>query len=177
MAVPEPAQQSFGDWLRQRRRALDLTQEELAQQVGCSAITLRKLESEARRPSKQIAERLAQVLNVPAGERADFLRFARGDPFAAPAGTPVPDPSQPEPTPAHNLPLQLTSFVGRHKEILAVTQLLETSRLVTLTGPGGSGKTRLGLQVAVGMTEEGSERSTRMTMAAVVTWDEDRRGG
>src|SRR6266568_1522409 len=77
--------QSFGGWLRQQRRALDLTQEELARQVGCSAITLRKLEAEERRPSKQIAERLADVLNVAPDDRADFLRFARGDPFAAPA--------------------------------------------------------------------------------------------
>src|SRR5258707_15519574 len=48
-------------------------------------MTLRKLDSEERRPSKQIADRLAEVLQVPPDERADFLRFARGDPFAAPA--------------------------------------------------------------------------------------------
>src|ERR1700694_3642991 len=69
-------EQSFGAWLRQHRRALDLTQEELARQVGCSAITLRKLEAEERRPSKQIAERLADVLKLAPGDRADFLRFA-----------------------------------------------------------------------------------------------------
>jgi transcriptional regulator with XRE-family HTH domain len=57
----------------------------LARQVGCSAITLRKLEAEERRPSKQIAERLADVLRVPPDDRLAFLRFARGDPFAAPA--------------------------------------------------------------------------------------------
>src|SRR6266849_5619223 len=54
--------QPFGEWLRQRRQALDLTQEELARQVGCSAITLRKLEAESRRTSKQIAERVAAGL-------------------------------------------------------------------------------------------------------------------
>jgi class 3 adenylate cyclase len=43
--------------------------------------------------------------------------------------------------PFHNLPLQLTSFIGREKEIEAVTHLLHTNRLVTLTGPGGTGKT------------------------------------
>jgi predicted ATPase/DNA-binding CsgD family transcriptional regulator len=46
-----------------------------------------------------------------------------------------------------NLPLQLTSFIGRQAELQAVEQLLSTSRLVTLTGPGGSGKTRLALQI------------------------------
>jgi WD40 repeat protein/transcriptional regulator with XRE-family HTH domain len=81
------AERSFGGWLRQRRRALDLTQEELAQQVGCSAITLRKLEAESRRPSKQVAERLADVLKVPAKDRPAFLRFARGDPFAGGSST------------------------------------------------------------------------------------------
>jgi WD40 repeat protein/transcriptional regulator with XRE-family HTH domain len=76
------AERSFGEWLRQRRRALDLTQAELARQVGCSAITLRKLEAEERRPSKQIAERLAEVLQIGPDDRPAFLRFARGDPFA-----------------------------------------------------------------------------------------------
>jgi predicted ATPase/class 3 adenylate cyclase len=48
----------------------------------------------------------------------------------------------------HNLPLQLTSFVGRERELAAVRALLAQHRLVTLTGPGGVGKTRLGLQAA-----------------------------
>ncbi len=50
--------------------------------------------------------------------------------------------------PRHNLPLQLSSFIGREREITEVRQLIETSRLVTLTGAGGSGKTRLALQAA-----------------------------
>jgi predicted ATPase/class 3 adenylate cyclase len=49
---------------------------------------------------------------------------------------------------ARNLPLQLTSFIGREHEIADLVALLGTERLVTLTGPGGSGKTRLALQVA-----------------------------
>jgi DNA-binding SARP family transcriptional activator len=56
--------------------------------------------------------------------------------------------------PRHNLPLQLTSFIGREKEIAAVTRLLQGARLVTLTGPGGTGKTRLALQVAAGLLEQ-----------------------
>jgi predicted ATPase len=51
-------------------------------------------------------------------------------------------------TAANNLPVQLTSFIGREREMAEVKGLLSTARLVTLTGPGGSGKTRLALEVA-----------------------------
>lgn len=49
-----------------------------------------------------------------------------------------------------NLPQEATSFVGREREVANLHRLLETSRLVTLTGPGGTGKTRLALHVAAG---------------------------
>jgi predicted ATPase/class 3 adenylate cyclase len=48
----------------------------------------------------------------------------------------------------HNLPEQLTSFIGREKEVAEIKKLLDSARLVTLTGSGGTGKTRLGVQVA-----------------------------
>jgi predicted ATPase/class 3 adenylate cyclase/tetratricopeptide (TPR) repeat protein len=54
----------------------------------------------------------------------------------------------------NNLPLPVTSFVGREKEISEVKRLLTASRLVTLTGPGGTGKTRLALQVANELLED-----------------------
>src|SRR3954454_1360578 len=50
----------------------------------------------------------------------------------------------------HNLPLRLTSFVGRERELTEVWRLLDRSRLVTLTGPGGCGKTRLAIEAASG---------------------------
>ena len=52
----------------------------------------------------------------------------------------------------NNLPRQLTSFIGREQELQDLKGLLERSRLLTLTGPGGSGKTRLGLQLAAEAT-------------------------
>ncbi len=48
----------------------------------------------------------------------------------------------------NNLPLQLTSFLGRERELAEIANLLKTARLLTLTGPGGTGKTRLALQAA-----------------------------
>lgn len=53
----------------------------------------------------------------------------------------------------HNLPIQLTSFVGRRSEMVEIKRLLTTTRLLTLTGPGGAGKTRLALQVAADLAD------------------------
>ena len=69
---------SFGYWVRRQRKALDLTQQVLAEQVGCSLAAIKKIESDERRPSKQIAERIADSLGVPAGQREVFLEVARG---------------------------------------------------------------------------------------------------
>src|SRR5688572_4207039 len=68
---------SFGAFVRQRRRELDLTQDELARRVGCAAITLRKIEADDLRASVQIAERLAMALAIPLEERSEFVRRAR----------------------------------------------------------------------------------------------------
>src|SRR5436190_6592471 len=63
-------------------------------------------------------------------------------------------PASPPPNrPSNNLPLQLTSFIGREREIATVKAQLTRSRLVTLTGAGGSGKTRLAIQVAADLLE------------------------
>jgi predicted ATPase/DNA-binding NarL/FixJ family response regulator len=55
-------------------------------------------------------------------------------------------------SPAHNLPSLLSSFIGREREIAEVKRMLATSRLVTLTGMGGCGKTRLAIKVAAELT-------------------------
>jgi predicted ATPase/class 3 adenylate cyclase len=73
------AEVSFGEWLRRRRKAEGWTQEQLALQLSCSTSALKKIESEERRPSAQIVERLAEIFNIPPNEQTKFLRFARGD--------------------------------------------------------------------------------------------------
>jgi transcriptional regulator with XRE-family HTH domain len=74
---------SFGYWVHRRRKALDLTQTMLAGQVGCSPVTIRKIEGDERRPSRQIAELLADHLLIPEADRDRFLRMARGEFIAA----------------------------------------------------------------------------------------------
>ncbi|HMD80252.1 MAG TPA: helix-turn-helix domain-containing protein, partial [Anaerolineales bacterium] len=142
---------SFGNWLKTRRKASDLTQSELADQVGCSAAAIRKFEAEERRPSAQIVERLAEIFEIPRDEQSAFLRFARGDVQSAPAKTKQDFPWQSSATPARtNLPATVTSLIGREKEIADVRDYLSRDdiRLVTLIGPPGIGKTRLSIESA-----------------------------
>lgn len=70
---------SFGLWLKRRRRGLGLTQRDLARQVGYAEVTLRKVEAEELRPSRQMAERLAEHLEIPPDQRVRFIRFARDE--------------------------------------------------------------------------------------------------
>ncbi len=150
---------SFGTWVKRRRKALDLTQQELAQQIGCSPSLIFKIESDERRPSRQMAELLAEKLDVPADQRPLFLKTARQEksvdtldaipplPSSEPASPPKPA-AHPEPHHSH-LPVFPTPLIGREHELnLIPKQLLDPScRLLTLTGPGGIGKTRLSIEV------------------------------
>jgi transcriptional regulator with XRE-family HTH domain len=74
---------SFGYWVRRRRKAMDLTQVALAQRVGCAVVTIKKIERDERRPSREMADLLADNLAIPDGERDTFVRMARGTPSSA----------------------------------------------------------------------------------------------
>jgi len=142
---------SFGEWLKRKRKALDLTREELAERAGYSAATIRKIEDEERRPSEQIAAQLADIFNIPPHERTDFLRFARGDSKSAPKESMEEVPWRASSKlPRSNIPATTTSLIAREKEIAMVREYLskEDIRLVTLMGPPGIGKTRLSIEVA-----------------------------
>lgn len=163
---------SFGYWLRRRRRALDLTQEQLAASVACSHFAIRKIEADERRPSKALAERLATRLEIPAMERERFLAAARGirsmDGLAL-STRPVATIDQPvaaaAAAPERAPPSALAAgakFVGRGEELQALDQALHHARtghaqIVMLAGQPGIGKTRTARELAAHATAAGME--------------------
>ncbi|MCB0195484.1 MAG: helix-turn-helix domain-containing protein, partial [Anaerolineae bacterium] len=147
---------SFGLWLKQRRKILDLTQADLARCVGCSAVTVRKIEADERRPSRQMAELLANCLEITPDELPTFLKVARTDlrverleTIAEPPLSSL--PVEPSPSSAPTIPLPTTPLLGREHELREINQSLHAPacRLLTLLGPGGVGKTRLALEIAL----------------------------
>jgi predicted ATPase len=114
---------------------------------------LRKIESGDRRPSKQLAELLATPLQIPSDERATFVKMARGELSVdrLKVAAPPPLPMLGLDSYIHrqdNLPVFSTPLVGRIEEMSALVALLENPecRLLTVTGLGGTGKTRLAIE-------------------------------
>ena len=140
---------SFGYWVLRRRKALDLTREELARRVGCASETIKKIERDERRPSRQIAELLANALAVPPEEQTLFLQVARGE-RSVDRMSLAPQSLQTSLEESHNLPTRPTRLIGREHELETIEHLLANPdcRLLTLVGPGGIGKTHLALHLA-----------------------------
>lgn len=143
----------FGDWLKLRRKQLDLTQAELAERACCSIFTMRKIEAGKRRPSKQLAGMLAKALGIPTEDQATFIKVARGELSIERLHSPVsasPPAGKSNAVP-ENLPRELTPFIGREPELSALSQLLHNPQcsLLTIVGPGGIGKTRLAIEAVL----------------------------
>ncbi|HEX5882465.1 MAG TPA: BTAD domain-containing putative transcriptional regulator, partial [Actinomycetota bacterium] len=101
----------------------------------------------------QAFHRARQVLDEELGiEPSRWLRRRQEQILLQDAALEVPDPTPP-PRPQQNLPAQRTSFVGRRRELAELQGLLQTHRLVCVTGPPGSGKTRLAVEVAASLLE------------------------
>ena len=137
-------EQSFGALLKEYRLAAGLTQEALAERAGLSTRAISDLERGVNRaPRQETLDLLAQALALPARKRALLATTAR--PLGASAAL-----LNMAIHPPHNLPVPPTPLIGRETDVTRTAALLERSevRLLTLTGPSGVGKTRLGLQVA-----------------------------
>jgi predicted ATPase/tetratricopeptide (TPR) repeat protein len=128
--------------------------------VGCSAAAIRKFEAGQRRPSTQIAERLAASIGLIDAERPAFIVLARR---ASTAHEPAPL--------ATMLAQSPTPFLGRGHELGQLAQLLvrPNCRLVTLIGLGGVGKTSLALQVAASHTEAFADGIAIVPLAGVAS--------
>jgi predicted ATPase/DNA-binding XRE family transcriptional regulator len=126
----------FRRLLRQHRVAAGLTQEGLAERASMSARAIQNLERGDRRPYPETTERLAEALALRGSQRTEFDAAARPRPRIRAAIVA-----------SKKLPNPLTACIGRGADIAAALAALDDSRLVTLVGPGGAGKTRLALEV------------------------------
>jgi predicted ATPase len=146
---------TFGALLKRYRRAAGLSQEVLAERVGYSIGHLSRLERAARLPGTAIVARLADTLELDPTDRAIFAAAAHQPETIDPVAPHIAAPHRAQAPAPDNLPPQLTPLVGRERQQALVTHLLnrEDVRLLTLTGPGGVGKTRLALQVAGGLRD------------------------
>ena len=101
----------------------------------------------------QAFHRARQVLDEELGiEPSRWLRRRQEQILLQDPALEAPDPTPP-PRPQHHLPAQRTSFVGRRRELAELQGLLQARRLVCVTGPPGSGKTRLAVEVAASLLE------------------------
>ncbi len=139
---------TFGALLKGYRRAAGFSQEALAERAGLTAQGIGALERGLRTtPHRDTVQLLAQALELSPEDVALLEATVRRRQGPAPSASPPPA------APSATLPVMLTTLVGRHREQQAVTALLreEDVRLLTLTGPGGVGKTSLAVQVAAGL--------------------------
>jgi len=163
---------TFGEWLKRRRKLLDLTQRALAARADSTVATIRKLEADCRRPSRALASRLAAALAIPDDEHGALVSWARGQaampPTALFAGALV------LPTPAQSLhrpplPASPTPLLGRANDVAYIYAMMRRHdlRLLTLLGPPGVGKTRLALHVAAELTPTFADGAALIDLAPV----------
>lgn len=165
--VRDRAGGGFGEILRRFRLAAGLSQEALAEQAGLSARGIRAQEGGARgAPRLATVIVLADALGLGAVDRAQLLAAARPDLVdtssagSAEESSGLANPDQvgrDEPAEGpHRLPVAPTTLVGREPDVARGCALLQRpgTRLVTLTGPGGVGKTRLAIAIAEGIAPD-----------------------
>jgi predicted ATPase/DNA-binding XRE family transcriptional regulator len=137
---------TFGDLLKRSRMAAGLTQEALAERANLSTRAVSDLERGlSRTPRYDTLDLLARALNIEAAQRSALFAAAR-------PSLPMEDAKA---VPLHVLPYPPTALLGREQEVAQACDLLRERgvRLLTLSGPGGVGKTRLALEIAHNLRE------------------------
>jgi len=129
-------------------------------------------QAEALRAYTEVRDRLVDELGIDPGPALRELqtRILAQDPSLAPA-SPAPVPAAAPPSSAGNLRARLSRFVGRDAELRQLCEAVRSSRLVTLTGPGGTGKTRLAVEAAAAVREEHRDGAWLVELAGVVEPD------
>jgi predicted ATPase/transcriptional regulator with XRE-family HTH domain len=164
-AIPLASFTSFGSLLKYLRRRAQLTQQELAIAVGYSEAQISRLENGQRPPEPvRLAALIVPALHLEdepeivtrlldlAGQARNKTPQARQTPIGPETETKTELFSW-NLAPRSNLPAELTAFIGREQEISSVCQCVLDHRLVTLTGAGGVGKTRLALRAVEELLE------------------------
>jgi predicted ATPase/transcriptional regulator with XRE-family HTH domain len=142
--------QDLSALLRRHRRSVGLTQEELAERAGISSRTISDVERGLRiAVYRDTAARLAEALGLADEQMGEFLAVARGRARTRRDG--LWSAEAESGTAGTRLPAQVTRLIGRERELIVLVGALKdpARRLVTLTGPGGIGKTRLAVDAAV----------------------------
>jgi predicted ATPase len=154
-AVTDCPQPSFGALLRRHRFAAGLSQEALAERSGLGARTIQDLERGIARPRRETVRRLVGALATSPEAVAQLASAAPGPRRRSGSGDRQRRRSVPErqarteadALPGAFKPAHLTSFIGRERELVELRELLGACRLLTLTGAGGCGKTRLAMEL------------------------------
>jgi predicted ATPase/DNA-binding XRE family transcriptional regulator len=149
--------------LRSLRETRGLSQEELAQRAGLSTHAISALERGTRtRPYPHTLRALAGALDL---SEADRSRLIAAVPVRARPARAAPDAATARP---RDLPVPTTPLLGREEEVRRVGRLLGEHRLVTLSGPGGVGKTRLALAVATAVRDRYADGVTLVELAPLL---------
>ena len=145
---------SFGECLRYHRQRARLTQDEFGVAVGYSRAHLARMESNQRLPDvASVRAKFIEALYLQPGSIAATQLIDLATASHLPERPTQPQLQQPTAPRANNLPAALTSFIGRERELAELTTLMPSTRLLTLTGSGGAGKTRLALQLAASVAD------------------------
>lgn len=173
---------SIGYWIKRRRKALDMTQKDLADRVGCALITIAKIEADQRKPSREIAGLLAEHLNIPVEQHPSFIQILRGlksplqlRKIAVPDFQAVPQTSSSSPISSADADrlrgmelvgkISRSKLVGRGAELTMAQNLWREvragkSQVLIFRGEPGIGKSRLARELINEITALGGQALT-----------------